>query len=75
MTYVATQTADGGLWHAGRDYQGGYATTLCGRRGWVDHLSDGSPMPATLDTGGDVQIVECLTCQRAMRVAGEKVKR
>lgn len=66
MRWVATQVSDGGLWHAGRDYRGGGATTLCGWYGWVDHLSDGTPMPATLDTGADVQGVECLSCRRAM---------
>jgi hypothetical protein len=64
---VATQVADGGLWHAGQHYEDGGAATLCGRQGWVDHLSDGTPMPASLETGIGVQVVECLVCDRVMR--------
>lgn len=67
---VATQVADGGLWHAGRDYENGYATTLCGRRGWVDHLADGTPMPAKAENDYDAQGVECLICRREMLAAG-----
>jgi hypothetical protein len=60
---IAVQVADGGLWHAGdpSTYDDGYARTLCGRWGWVDHRHDGPPVLATEDEGG--QPIECLRCR------------
>lgn len=73
---IATQTADGGLWHAGRRpaKDNGYADTLCGRYGWVDHRFDGSPVPAVIEINrdgvDDGQVVECLACLRIARKIG-----
>lgn len=68
--FIATQVADGGLWHAGiaASYDGGYADTLCGRWGWVDHQAqaDDAPVLAVLDDPLLGQTVECLRCRSAM---------